>query len=89
MPVPKRKVSKSRRDMRSANKHIIPKVVNMCSNCEHPIISHQACENCGHYKGRKVLVTKYERAIARNDVRETMMKKSSAHQEAKASSETK
>ncbi len=71
MPVPKRKVSKSRRDMRSANKHINPKVVNACSNCEYPLISHQACSNCGHYKGRKVLNTKYERALKRTEERVT------------------
>jgi large subunit ribosomal protein L32 len=71
MPVPKRKVSKSRRDMRSANKHINPKVVNACSNCEYPIISHQACTNCGHYKGRKVITTKYERALKRTEERTT------------------
>ena len=87
MPVPKRKVSKARRDKRSANKHIIPKVVNSCANCQHPIISHQACENCGHYKGRKVLNTKYERAVQRNEQRDVQMKKAAARKEAETPSQ--
>lgn len=87
MPVPKRKVSKSRRDMRSANKHITPKVVNACSNCEYPIISHQACTNCGHYKGRKVLNTKYERALKRTEARTSHNQMQAAAAEPEAGSQ--
>ena len=65
MPVPKRKRSRARRDKRFANKGIKARGFNTCSNCEATIGSHQICQNCGHYKGRKVMVTKAERAVKR------------------------
>lgn len=61
MPVPKRKVSKRRRDQRSANKGIKPKSVAACLTCQAPIASHAACKECGYYKGIKVLTTKTDR----------------------------
>lgn len=70
MPVPKRKVSKSRRDQRSASKHIKPHAIASCSNCEHPLVPHQACENCGFYKGKKVITTKMERSLKRGQARQ-------------------
>lgn len=65
MPVPKRKVSKSRRDKRQANKGITPQIVSACGNCTEPILPHQACATCGFYKGKKVLTTKAERMAQR------------------------
>lgn len=65
MPVPKRKVSKSRRDKRQANKGISPQIVSACSNCKDPILPHQACATCGFYKGKKVITTKAERMAQR------------------------
>ncbi len=67
MPVPKRKTSKARRDKRQANKHIRPKAITACLNCEHPLNPHQACMECGFYKGRKVLRTKIERVLKRGE----------------------
>ena len=65
MPVPKRKRSKARRDKRFANKGIKPQSITKCANCQEPIATHQACLACGHYKGKKVLETKAERAVKR------------------------
>lgn len=65
MPVPKRKRSRARRDSRFANKGITPKVFAVCANCTTPIMSHQACLECGFYKGKKVLNTKNERKLKR------------------------
>jgi large subunit ribosomal protein L32 len=65
MPVPKRKRSRARRDQRFANKGIKAKGLNTCSSCEATISSHQICQNCGCYKGRKVMTTKADRAIKR------------------------
>ncbi|MBA3752098.1 50S ribosomal protein L32 [Candidatus Dependentiae bacterium] len=65
MPVPKRKTSKARRDSRQANKHIRPQAITSCLNCGHAVSPHQVCEECGFYKGEKVLRTKHERAIKR------------------------
>jgi large subunit ribosomal protein L32 len=75
MPVPKRKVSKSRRDQRSASKHIKPKAVALCKNCQAPTMPHQVCELCGFYKGRKVITSKLERALKRGEVKQTLAAK--------------
>lgn len=58
MPVPKRKVSKRRRDMRSANKGLKPQPVVFCweADCKgYPRLPHQVCEKCGYYRGKNVL----------------------------------
>lgn len=65
MPVPKRKRSRARRDSRFANKGIKVKAIAGCANCKDPITPHAACQNCGFYKGVKVLVTKAERKAKR------------------------
>lgn len=70
MPVPKRKTSKARRDQRSSTKFIRPQAVALCSNCQAAVNTHQACINCGFYKGKKVLVTKLERALKRGQIRQ-------------------
>lgn len=74
MPTPKRKTSKSRRDMRSANKGIKPKSVSACQTCQAPIASHQVCKECGYYKGVKVLKTKTDRMYARAQTRQAQSK---------------
>ena len=59
MAVPKRRTSRSKRDMRRANhdKVAAPNLV-ACPNCGEPAVPHRACASCGHYKGRKVKATK-------------------------------
>ena len=69
MPVPKRKLSKARRDSRSANKGLKPKTFGNCPNCTAVIMPHQACLGCGFYKGQKVLKTKGERSLKRDELR--------------------
>lgn len=58
MAVPKKKVSKSRRDMRRS--HLSISAVNyvICPNCGEPKLPHHACTACGVYKGRQVLKAK-------------------------------
>jgi large subunit ribosomal protein L32 len=70
MPVPKRKRSRARRDSRFANKGVKVKSFATCANCSEPLLPHQACANCGFYKGRKVMATKVERAVKRGKARE-------------------
>ena len=70
MPVPKRKVSKARRDKRSANKGMKKGVVIACQTCGAPALPHQICKSCGHYKGVKVLKTKTDRMYERSKVRQ-------------------
>ena len=80
MPVPKRKTSKARRDQRSSTKFIRAKCFVKCSNCEHTISSHQICEQCGFYKGRKIMVTRLERAINRKETKQALHAKSAQQQ---------
>ena len=70
MPVPKRKTSKARRDKRSANKGMKPISSGACQTCQAPVLPHQVCKECGHYKGVKVLRTKAERIYERNQNRQ-------------------
>ena len=72
MPVPKRKLSRKRRDQRSANKGLKPKSISGCQTCQAPIMSHQVCRECGYYKGVKVLRTKVERMYQRGQTREAL-----------------
>ena len=56
MPVPKRRTTSSKRDMRRANyDKIAPPNLVPCSNCSAPSLPHRVCVACGHYRGRAVL----------------------------------
>lgn len=70
MPVPKRKTSKARRDKRAAGKKIVIAIVAKCQTCNEPILPHQVCKACGHYKGVKVIRTKTDRLYERNNIRQ-------------------
>ena len=55
MAVPKRKVSKARRDKRRANwKLAVPGMIKF-SQCGALVLSHRVCPECGYYKGREVV----------------------------------
>ncbi|PIE80440.1 MAG: 50S ribosomal protein L32 [Chloroflexi bacterium] len=53
--LPKRKISKSRRDRRRAHDSIKTFHLVRCSNCGEMKRSHHICLECGSYKGRQVL----------------------------------
>ena len=54
MAVPKRKTSKSRRNMRRSH-HRLPKAAfTECSNCGEHKRPHHVCLSCGYYDGREV-----------------------------------
>ncbi len=55
MAVPKRRTSKSRKGMRRSHHHVTPIQIQYCSHCEHPILPHRICANCGFYQGREVV----------------------------------
>ena len=56
MAVPKRKVSKARRDKRRSStwKLALPGMTK-CPKCGEYVLSHRVCGNCGTYKGKEVL----------------------------------
>jgi large subunit ribosomal protein L32 len=57
MAVPKKKVSKSRRDMRRSHHRLAPVNLQECPNCGEMKRPHHVCGACGHYNGRQVLTT--------------------------------
>jgi large subunit ribosomal protein L32 len=72
MPVPKRRASKARRNRRkSANQVVSASSFMDCKNCNHTVMPHQVCKNCGFYGGKKVMETKLDRALRRSENRKT------------------
>jgi large subunit ribosomal protein L32 len=55
MPNPKRRHSKSRRDMRRAHDHLQSPGLSTCPNCTEPKLPHRVCPRCGFYKGKAVI----------------------------------
>jgi large subunit ribosomal protein L32 len=54
-PLPKRKLSKGRRDRRRAHDALDGVTLVQCSNCGEMRLQHTVCPSCGHYQGREVI----------------------------------
>ncbi len=55
MAVPKKKTSKSRKNMRRAHDFLTIPAVSTCPQCKSPKLPHRACAACGTYKGKEVI----------------------------------
>jgi len=55
MAVPKKKTSKSKKNMRRAHDAISAPGISTCSQCQEPKLPHRVCANCGTYKGKEIL----------------------------------
>lgn len=55
MAVPKKRTTKSKRNMRRSHHGLARVQLSACSKCSTPIPGHVACPNCGTYKGREVI----------------------------------
>ena len=56
MAVPKRRVSKARRDKRRSNVWMLPvPAFSKCTQCGELKQPHRVCPNCGYYKGKEIL----------------------------------
>ncbi len=60
MAVPKRKTSKSRKNMRRANWKAQMPTAAKCPHCHQPKKPHVVCPNCGYYAGREVVKPEVE-----------------------------
>lgn len=58
MPVPKRKTSKSKRNMRRSHHRLPIPTLCPCPECGEYKRPHIVCPYCGMYKGRQVLEIK-------------------------------
>ena len=61
MPVPKKKTSSSKRDMRRSHHGLEKKNTITCSQCGEAKELHKVCPSCGTYKGRKVVDKKEDK----------------------------
>jgi large subunit ribosomal protein L32 len=57
MAVPKKKISRSRRDMRRSHDALKTAAYEECPNCGELKRPHHICLSCGHYNNREVLDT--------------------------------
>ena len=55
MAVPKRRMSKSRRNMRRSHHALVPVQVQYCARCSEPTLPHHVCSNCGWHQGREAI----------------------------------
>ena len=55
MPLPKRKTSISKKNMRRSHDHLTLPQLTACPKCQELRLPHHACPSCGFYKGRLVL----------------------------------
>lgn len=54
MAVPKKKTSKSRKNMRRAHDFLTAPSLSVCPQCKSPKMPHRVCPSCGTYKGKEV-----------------------------------
>ncbi|WP_176226812.1 50S ribosomal protein L32 [Candidatus Hakubella thermalkaliphila] len=58
MPLPKRKMSKSRRNKRRTHQKLsLPSLVE-CPQCHEMKEPHKICLQCGYYEGREIISVK-------------------------------
>jgi large subunit ribosomal protein L32 len=55
-PLPKKKISRTRRDKRRTHHALKQRNLVQCSNCGEMRLPHRVCPNCGFYKGREVII---------------------------------
>jgi len=58
MAVPKRRTSKSKRDMRRAqNMSKTAPGLSICPQCKEPKFPHRVCPNCNYYDGKEIVAS--------------------------------
>lgn len=55
MAVPKRRTTKSKRNMRRMHIFIKEPTLVTCDKCKEQKLPHTVCSHCGYYKGREVI----------------------------------
>jgi large subunit ribosomal protein L32 len=55
MAVPKRRISRTRRDLRRTHHKLTSAQFVVCTHCKKPKIAHRLCPHCGYYAGVEVV----------------------------------
>ena len=55
MPVPKKKTSRSKRNMRRSHDGLTAVTTITCKNCDSPMRPHRVCPSCGQYRGKQIV----------------------------------
>lgn len=58
MPTPKKKTTRSKRDMRRSHDALDRVTVHNCPNCGALFKPHHICLSCGYYKGKEVVAAR-------------------------------
>ena len=58
---PKRRTSKSKRNMRRSHDALTPPALSECPQCHEVKMPHLVCPSCGYYKGKEVIQIKEEK----------------------------
>jgi large subunit ribosomal protein L32 len=53
--LPKRRVGKARKRKRRSHQALKPKGLVICGHCNHAMLPHRVCPNCGWYQNRLVV----------------------------------
>ena len=54
--VPKRRISRTRRDKRRTHWKLRAPALCTCAHCGQPAMPHRVCSSCGFYRGREYIV---------------------------------
>jgi len=57
MAVPKKKTSKSKKNMRRAHDAISVPGMSVCPQCQEQKVPHRVCPHCGTYKGKEIIAS--------------------------------
>lgn len=56
LAVPKRKVSKARRDRRRASAYRLSRIAPVeCPQCHELKLPHRVCQSCGYYRDKEII----------------------------------
>ncbi len=58
---PKRRTSKSKKNMRRSHDALTPPALSECPQCHEVKMPHFVCPACGYYKGKEVIQIKEEK----------------------------
>jgi len=71
MAEPKKRLTSTRSGNRQSHDALKKKSQIVCSNCKQAVAPHRVCQNCGYFKGEKIVILKDEKAKQKQIQEET------------------